>query len=106
MKVDEELLEQLFWEFDREHKKHGDERLTFKSKMRQAIAKHQPVSEVEKIHDPYIAVGLGTNSNKQFSVVLIVNDHRSLLPLATARLLAKQLRDVAALIDRGTDNDD
>ena len=30
----EELLEQLFWEFDDQHKRSGEERLTFKSKLR------------------------------------------------------------------------
>ena len=31
---DEDLLEQLYWEFDAQRKKTGDERISFKGKMR------------------------------------------------------------------------
>ena len=31
---DEDLLEQLFWQFDEHRKRSGEERLTFKSKLR------------------------------------------------------------------------
>ncbi len=34
MKHDEDLLEQLFWEFDQEYKRSGDIRWVFKGKMR------------------------------------------------------------------------
>lgn len=34
MTHDEDLLEQLFWEFDEQRKRSGDERMAFKGKMR------------------------------------------------------------------------
>lgn len=34
MQHDEDLIEQLFWEFDKARKVSGDERLAFKSKLR------------------------------------------------------------------------
>lgn len=34
LKHDEDLLEQLFWEFDKEYKRSGDIRFVFKGKMR------------------------------------------------------------------------
>lgn len=46
IKHDEELLEQLYWEFDSQRNKSGDERLAFKGKLRfyaQSIAKRKPV---------------------------------------------------------------
>lgn len=34
MEHDEDLLEQLYWEFDQQRKVSGDERLVFKNKLR------------------------------------------------------------------------
>lgn len=34
MEHDEDLLEQLYWEFDNQRKRSGDERFTFKAKVR------------------------------------------------------------------------
>lgn len=47
IKHDEDLLEQLYWDFDHERNKHGDERMKFKGKLR-FYAQHvapQPVRQ-------------------------------------------------------------
>ena len=50
---DEDLLEQLYWEFDAQRKKTGDERISFKGKMRFYADQIAPVAQKMKL---YVAV--------------------------------------------------